>query len=264
MKTTATQAIFSDAILADDENWGSKASMMGQLVRQTGSLTPQERVEIYRGTGLSARISALKQIYPVCAKILGESAFEHVAKSYVKEYPSKHYDLNLYGDCFAEYINEVKQFKKVGDLEYLNDLCLLEYYWHTVYYQENDNPFDFKKFEKYCDNANDIVLELSHSLRLLSTEYPVEKIWLGHQRDKTLFSVEGLGQKEYLCIYRKGFKPTTEVISRPYFEFLQACERGVSLAEVADNQLLIDMLPDIPILIQKGWVTGFRVDGNER
>ncbi len=259
MVISATQTLFSEALLASGKESADKLSQLETLVRNTGGLSPHERISIYKSTGLSAKIAVLKQIYPVCEKILGARAFQHVAQAYADSYPSLHFDLNLYGDHFAHFIDGVEQLNDAGGLEYLKDLCLLEYYWHTAYYQDNDPAFDFMEFSKVCDKPYNLVLDLSHSLQLMSSEYPIEEIWRGHQQNETLSSIKGLQDRSFLCVFRDGFSVTVQAISPSYHDFLQACMQGVVLGDIAENPELADVLADLPLMIEKAWVSGFHV-----
>ena len=259
MATPDAQILFSEALIATDEEWKYKAQQVGKLIRKSGGMLPLDRMAVYKSTGLNAKVSALRQIYPVCEKILGVGVFKHITQAYAKKHASLHYDLNLYGDGFASFIGNVNQLKKAGGFEYLEDLCVLEYCWHAVYYEKNDLPFDFEAFAEKCDSPDSIVFELSYSLKLLTSEYPVEKIWCEHQHDKTLATIDSLNGNVFLCVFRQNFKPTIEVLSQPYYEFLKACMNGMSLGMMAEKTEIAGVLPELSMMIQKGWISGFRV-----
>jgi len=256
MSLRDTQAVFFDAISKADGNASQESAVA--LIKSTGQLSPQQRLAIYRNTGLASRIKAIQQIYPVCESILGMRVFRKLAHDYVSKYPSYSNDLNSYGERFSVFMGHaVQTHSGLDQFNYLQDLCTLEWLWHKVYYQDDDSTFDFEVFAVHSQSPDQIVLTLSHSLEIMETNYPIHLIWQQHRDQQLQSAVEGLSKTDYLCIYRQGFVPKIVKISQPYFALLSACRQGKTLAEIALDKQLSMALQDLPKMITKGWVCGF-------
>ena len=234
---------------------------LDSLIKTTGQLSPQQRIDIYRNTGISSRVKALQQIYPVCELILGKRTFNRIAYEYAINTPSISNDLNIYGEMFASMLDKtVQTHNDLAEFSYLYDLSKLEWLWHKVYYQENDDQFDFDAFELHSQKPDEITLTLSHSLELMSTHHPIHLIWQQHRDKKIKTSVVGLNELEYLCIYRKEFIPKITKINKSHFDLLTACHQRKTLGDIALDSGLSAGLHALPELIKHGWICGFTHD----
>ena len=251
-----TQATFYGAISKPP---GSESeSRAVALLKNTGTMTPLQRLDIYRNTGLASKIKALKQIYPACESILGERLFRNLTRNYVNENASLCNDLNTYGDQFSVFIESaVNEHDELSEFIYLNDLCRLEWLWHKAYYQKNDSTFDFESFALYSQKPDEISLELSYSLEVMVSSYPIHDICRQHHDKQLESSIEGLNEVEHLCIYRQNFTPKIEKISESYFSLLSACQQRRTLEDLASDDNLSASLEALPEMISKGWICGF-------
>ncbi|MFT6898560.1 MAG: hypothetical protein ACJA13_002982 [Paraglaciecola sp.] len=228
------------------------------LIKTAGQLSPQQRIDIYRNTGISSRIKALQQIYPACELILGKRTFNRIAYEYAINTPSISNDLNTYGEMFASMLDKtVQTHNELAEFSYLCDLGKLEWLWHKVYYQENDNQFDFDVFAVHSQKPDEIILTLSHSVELMVTHHPIHFIWQQHRDRAIQTEVIGLNEPDYLCIYRKDFIPKVTKINKAYFSLLTACRQGRTLGYIALAPELSVGLQALPELIKQGWICGF-------
>jgi hypothetical protein len=89
-----------------------------------GSLTPIQRVDIYRESSTRARERALEVINPVCRQVVGSRCFAALAGGYVIGFPSMSADLNLYGADFPSHIEaQASAHAALAELTYLSDLA---------------------------------------------------------------------------------------------------------------------------------------------
>lgn len=98
-------------------------------VIQTHALTATAHFAIYKNSILGAQQNALKAIYPVCVKLVGEDFFIYMANHYIAKHASCSPDLNDYGKYFSEFI---KTFSPANDLPYLPDVATLEWAWDKI------------------------------------------------------------------------------------------------------------------------------------
>lgn len=258
MSLRETQKLFSDALKSS--SWQENRHPAEDIISDKGNLSVRQRLEIYRNTGLTARISALEQIYPVCRMIIGERPFANLAGAYAMKTMPDSPDLNLYGHSFIQFMSEVQRQAEFKDYSYLQDLCELEWLWHGVYYREEDKAFNFSKFAEYSKQADKVFLTVNHALEIMCSDYPVHRIWQANREKQKSNRVSGLAETEYLCIYRDGFTAKVEVIDAPLFNLLNICRRSdVSLQGLALDNAVLPALSRLPDLIARGWISGFLV-----
>ncbi len=256
MSLRNTQAVFYDAI---SKPAGDDSEVLAvELIKKTGNLSALQRLDIYRNTSLVSKISALQQIYPVCESILGSRVFKNLAYDYAMQQASYSNDLNGYGALFAAFIdNALQTHHELVGFNYLHDLCTLEWLWHKAYYQANDSVFDFVAFALHSDKPAEVSLNISYSLEIMTSDYPVHLIWQQYRDQNMHASVAGLDETEYLCIYRHDFIPKIEKINQAEFALLNACRQGRTLEDMASDEALLVALSLMPEMIKRAWICGF-------
>lgn len=154
-------------------------------IEPCGSLLPEQQLAIYQNNVRGALQNSLAQVYPVCRKILGKNYFSQFASVYIKQNPSKHYDLNGYGEYFSAFVKaQCQQLSELNDFSYLSDLAQLEWFYQQVYYAEEDKVFDFSAFALLTEQQQATsIFQLTPYLNFVSSNYPILSIWQLNQGD---------------------------------------------------------------------------------
>jgi len=160
---------FCDAVLADDA-----------------------AVSIYRNNYHGAHINALHNTYLTVQHYLEQKLFSALALVYVQHYPPTRWDLNLYGEHFAELIAAQTQSAKAdaADWHLLARLAQLEHAISRVYYgyvrdYESLSPYpqvlthtqpvvQLQKQHPYTQIAADLILSQAITIRCGDTKIPIE------------------------------------------------------------------------------------------
>lgn len=222
-----------------------------------GIFASEQRMEVYRMTAISLRISVLKDVFPVCEKILGEKYFSQIAKFYFKDNPSINPDLNQYGESFPEFCDRlITERNELKDFAYIGDLARLEWRIQKAYFSKDNLEFDIKCFEKKCHkDAGSIILSLQPNVFILKSAFPVLKIWNAHQDVENLDQQHFLHDQENVCIYRDKYKVTAENIDQLTYCLLSAINEKKSLSEISalfENSEQLN--PTLALSLQKGWL----------
>jgi len=130
---------------------------------------------VYRNTVIHGAVEALASNYPIVAQIVGEEMFEGIAVEFASAHPPRTPVLALYGEAFAEWI---EQQPWVADLPYVADVARVERLhveWLTA---ADGDPFTS------TDDADLTMLKLKlhPALRFNWTQTPAMSIWLAHQQ----------------------------------------------------------------------------------
>ena len=98
----------------------------------------------YRQGSLALKVNALSNTFISTRAMLTEKIFDSLAQVFVKHYPSTQWDINAYGEQFAEFVlSQTKSGKRDVNWELAAELASLEYLICTLYYYEQDMAAEF-------------------------------------------------------------------------------------------------------------------------
>jgi len=229
-------------------------------IKKSSRISPQLALEIYRNNTRGARINALQAIYPACRNILGDDTFRAIAKAYVNADTAGEADLNRYGKAFSRHMHTLLDTGRLPeDYAYLPDLARLEFMTHAAYYADPDPKFDFDLFEQRVLNREQISFQISHSLGLLASSYPVHEIWLhnrpGFNTTQNRHQIQAISGTQYLLVYRDRYIPVVMLVSGHEYQLLEAFADNHTLQNVIEH-INCDIDTMLPKLIANKWITG--------
>ena len=235
-------------------------------ISDASKISPRLAVEIYRNNTHGARVNTLELVYPACKNILGEEAFDAIAREFALVDDAGAADLNQYGEAFSIHLGGLVDAARLpADYAYLQDLASLEYLYHAAYYAAADPQFDFELFEQKVNDGEPLFLQPCASLGLLQSRHPVHEIWQLNHGDSSAepassHAVQALQATQYLLVYRDEYRPLVVTVTETEYSLLQAFRQQRSLQWVVDHiHCDIDVL--LPALIAKRWIVGVLRNG---
>lgn len=246
------QSEFAMALAQADDNEFIKK------IKKDSKITPQLALDIYRNNTRGARLNALKLIFPICKKILGDETFHSIARQYVTEDDKGISDLNAYGETFSWQLSLLLSAGRLPeDYAYLSDLAKLEYKLHAAYYASNDPLFPFQLFEQKINNEEPVYLTTSSSCALLTSEYPIYEIWLSNKNQQYEEKINPLTELQYLLVYRSKYQPVVAVINHDQYRIMEAIVDNHSVQKIIGNtECDVDVDVILANLIMNKWVVG--------
>ncbi len=228
-----------------------------EILQPCGNLHPKQQLAIYKNNVRAALQKCLAIVYPVCLKILGEKYFKQLARAYIADYPSKHYDLNHYGEYFSHFVS--LQCLKRDELRhylYLSDLVKLEWIHHQVYFASNSKGFDYGGFSKLTEQQQEkCVFKLEPSLKYIKSDYPILSIWkLNKKNVQTIHKIQA--RAETCCVYRRDHTIKLLTIESKTYRLLAFINSGATLKEIVQ----IDYDNDLPEIINQGWIDRYIIN----
>ncbi len=98
----------------------------------------------YRQGSLALKVNALFNTFASTRAMLTEKIFDSLAQVFVKHYPSNQWDINAYGEPFAEFILSQKNSPKTDvNWELAAELASFEFLICTLYYHEQNMAAEF-------------------------------------------------------------------------------------------------------------------------
>ena len=251
------QALLCSAVF---ENSGSALEELGRFIAPRPGLSPEDHVKIYRRGVLTKLVEALRDIYPVCRKLVGDAFFHAMAQTYVRQTPSRSPDLGEFGHDFGAFIGG---FQPANALPYLPDVARLEWCWHRVFHAESSEPLDPRALAKVTsDQQGRIRFRLAAATALLESNYPVHRIWQVNQSDFDGDGEVDLGEGgTRLLVWRRGYEMRIDPLDEETWPVLTSFWDGKDFATACRN--LTDQAPDadmaavLPLLVQRGWIASF-------
>ena len=157
-------------------------------IKDTGNLSAQSRLQIYKNSYFERIANALSQDYPVLNAAIGEHAFSSLARDYIKTYPSSDFNLRSTGKFLSDFIlSKNPEFLMYADLAKLEWLL--------------------------CE------IEMDGSKKQLKTTYNIFSLWKNFQENKTMIDFILLPYEAVIQIDKKQPGESPYLVENPHGVF---------------------------------------------
>lgn len=192
-----------------------------------GGMSAEARLDVYRNNTWHNYREALRDVYPVVERLVGEDFFRYAANGYIARHRSRHGNLHAYGGRFAGFLRRLPQ---AAGLPYLPWVARLEWLIHESFHAADPPPLTFAQLGAVPPQAYGELRFVMHpSCRLLAAPWPVQHIWQANQPDASGEADLRAGPV-CLLIRRPGATVVLEPVSAGVFALLAQCARGHTLA----------------------------------
>ena len=199
----------------------------------------RQRLAIYRRNVATNAGGALAAIYPIIYKLVGAEFFSGLAHGYGSAHPSTSGDLNEFGAHLADFLCALAPTRR---LPYLPDVARLEWLAHKAHYARDHAPLDVSALTAFTDASCALLaVKLHPSVAVLSSAYPLFRIWEVHQDDYSgELAVDLDSGGEHVVVYRPRFRVTVARLAAGEASFLAAVMRGALLGPALADALAED------------------------
>lgn len=219
---------------SNDEAWKSEQAQKElpfeeayANVLPSKSLSPVERIEIYRRMFFLRMTESMTIDYPGVHHVLGEKEFDRVvAEEYIKKYPSHSYTLNHLGRQFPQFIRE----SDLPNREFLYDLARLELSVTAI--MDADESALLKKQEiadvppEKWESAKLIPIT---ALELMGFEFNVCEYLDAVLEESETPAIKN--EKIFAVVYRRNYRMFWDEITEPQYVLLNALVSGKAFGE---------------------------------
>lgn len=206
---------------------------------------------VYRNSSRGARARALEDAYPVCRRLLGGACFGALAARFIGECASRGSDLNRFGEGFSVSLGATVEHQPAFDrYPWLGDLVRLEWLCHSIYYRDDDAPFDLGLLERADPDA--LVVWPTHRVAWMHSRWPVHEIWAAHLGGQEPPAMRVEPGDWFLVVEREAFRARVSAVDAALWQMLRACQIRPSIADLA-NRPTLD-LGRLGELVQRRWV----------
>ncbi|MGH7884251.1 MAG: HvfC/BufC family peptide modification chaperone [Thermodesulfobacteriota bacterium] len=229
------------------------------IINDTKNSLKLSSLNIYRDLVSTNHLNALRDVYPVCCKIVGEDYFTYLSRIYLQKRPTNEPDLNLYGHDFSDFLaDEISSKKELLTMNYLWEVSKFEW---SIYSASRKN-FKLNSPEKIIskivanENGNgNVLFVLNPSLSSSLFNYPIIQIWKKHQNEE-VNEIELINSKNYVVAWKHNKDVVYKNIEKDEFDFIKLLNQKKSFNEL--NELFINKESELENLlavsIQNAWI----------
>jgi hypothetical protein len=147
---------------------------MGERVR-AGRFPAAQHFQVYRNNLVEGLTGALRAVYPVVEKLVGDGFFRYAAHEYLRAHRPRSGNLHDFGDAFASFL---AGFAPAAQLPYLPDMARLEWAWHQAFHAADAPEFDFARLGAVPAERHETLRFVLHpSAHLLASDFPIVRIF---------------------------------------------------------------------------------------
>jgi len=223
------QNLLTSSLLAGDEQ-----SALRHI--KGDGLDPRARLAVYRHHILTSLTAVLEAAYPVACRLVDRRFFGYAADAFIRQHPPT-------GPCLAEYGAEfpdfLADFAPCQGHPYLPDVARLEWAVHRAAHSAHAEPLDSERLASVAPSEMPhLTFTMEPSLSLLSSPWPVDRIWRAHQDGGEPTDRVDLGAGS-VCLEVRGAgdSVTLGVLDPPTYAFRDALARGLTLGEAAGRAI---------------------------
>lgn len=215
-----------------------------------GRFAPAQHLQIYRNNVFESLTGALKAIYPVIERLVGEGFFRFAADNYIRQHPPRGGNLHDFGFHYADFL---AAFAPAASLPYLPDVARLEWAWHEAFHAADAVPFDARRLaEVPVEQQGNLRFTLNPSARLLDSVYPVLNIWKANQDHAAEEIVELAQGGAPLLVIRRGFGVEIEILMPGEYALLRTLMQDANLETACDAAFAVEGTFDLGGALQRG------------
>jgi len=193
-------------------------------------ISPAVRLGFYRTNVFENYRKALSITYPAVQKLIGSGMFSALAQEYTRQCSCHSADVGEQGAYFAEFLS---RHLIALQLPYLADVARLEWCLEQSFNEADVQPLPLVRLAavppELCEEVRFV---LAPSTRLVSSRYPLDRIWQICQPDYTGDERISLAEGGVeLLVRRDGYAVTTERLATADFAMLTALSAGYTFGK---------------------------------
>jgi hypothetical protein len=140
-----------------------------------GRFPAAQHLQVYRNNVVESLTGALRAVYPVVEKLVGDGFFRYAVHEYLRAHRPRSGNLHDFGDAFASFL---AGFAPAAQLPYLPDMARLEWAWHQAFHAADAPAFDLARLGAVPAEQHAALRFVLHpSACLLASDFPVVRIF---------------------------------------------------------------------------------------
>lgn len=220
--------------------------------RALALLAPSRRVslarrfDVYRNNVHASLVDALADIFPAVERLVGREFFRAAARLFLSDRMPSSGTLIGFGEGFPDFLD---RFEPVATLPYLGDVARLELLWLAAYHAGEAPQVDPAALQG-GEDPSELRLRLHPSAALLSSSWPVFRIWRSNREDEEVTPIDLDAGPDFLIVFRSGGEVRVASLDTGMHAFFERLAEGATLGDAADAASAVDTAFDLVAAFQ--------------
>ncbi|MDS1137911.1 HvfC/BufC N-terminal domain-containing protein [Nitratireductor indicus] len=227
---------FSAAVLSPDRP--EPASVSGPRGKSA-----VKRFNVYRNNVTHGLVTALGEIFPATAALVGGENFAAIALAFLRTHPPRSPLVFEYGHDFADFLQSQEPLRH---LPYLPDVARLERAWLDAYHAADAAPLAADTLARIpSDKLADTRFTPHPAMVLLASPYAIHSIFIAHRPGPMPERLQA-GRPEAVLVTRPALTVELHLVQAPQWFFFEQLARGETLGDAAAAVLNKQSATDAP------------------
>lgn len=227
--------------------WSGHESAVAGVV--ANGIQAERRLALYRNNTMLGLTEALRAVYPVLGRLVGDDFFKRLSREFILAWPPRAGSLLVYSNRMPDFL---AAWPPVANLPYLADTAWLEWFRHEVYHESDEPAVGIADLRLIPEESyGTIRFGLHPTVRMLESRFPIERIWRlnqdGSTADDRVDLNEGVSR---LLVCRPEWEVEMISIDESSYRFFKRLEAGSTLNEAVSDALSINPNFDVSTLLQ--------------
>jgi hypothetical protein len=218
----------------------------------------REQLQIYAYMYFARLIEVLEGEYPSLLFLLGEDRFAHIARSYLRDHPSSHYNLARLSAAFPDYIASLDHSDI--DTAFAAALARVERAMEDILDEPAEAPITYEALATVpMERWAGARLRPIRAMRLLQLSHPVNP-FMNALREESFAPVPS-PREVAMCVHRHGFQVYRHELEIEQFQLLSELQGGARLGEAIESVALIPGADTAKLMTAlAGWFESWMAD----
>lgn len=215
-------------------------------------------LQVYQQAYVARLTAALRDNFGAVPRVLGDDAFDALARAYIAAHPSRHPSIRWFGDRLPEFMASREDLVPHPAL---TDLARLEWALRGAFDAADAQALVAQDIERVpADEWPDLVFAFAPGLQLLSLAWNIGPVWRALQgdQDPELPAPEALAHE--VLVWRQALSPRWRALDPNAARLLQAAVAGRNFGELC-ALAAAEMPDDDAAACVAGTLRGWVVDG---
>ena len=193
-------------------------------------------LQTYQANATASAQRSLQAAYPVISQLIGEDAFEHLARDFWAQQPPTRGDLAQWGGELSGFIAGISALQTEP---YLSDVARAEWALHTCA-TAADQAADLPTFSLLASqDPATLILQLAPGTALVHSQFPIASILTAHLNGSPSFEDVGYMLRQNLSevalVWRHGLRPMVARYTAAEAAFMGQLLAGASLLAALES-----------------------------
>jgi hypothetical protein len=247
MKLNLLQKQFSESLFYQHDQ-------ITEVIRETQSVTPEQRLQVYRNSFIMGVTEALAITYQHTLALVGEEFFNSVSRAFIINNPPVENNIMTYGLGFNEYLASLPQ---LSEMPYIPEMARFEWLLEqTSNLPIEDNIFDASQLASVQESEFAYIkFQVPAQITLYESEQDINHLYKMLITDAV--EEADLNKPCYVALIKQpDFRIEIVTLQQSEFLLLQQINEGKQLGQITPQ----DLHQQLPILLEKKLLNGFTVN----